>query len=160
MAKIVSKVPVDCDGIHFPAGGVVADVVTEIHHSRLQSLISSGVVTVISDDDASPQQTVAPNASADDDSDDDSDDLGDDGQDESPLTTVSPSSDPNAPSDEQKAAIEFPGLKERIALALMAQGIANAEALKAYIAAEKDLTDLKGIGKAAVNEITVWSAAN
>lgn len=163
MLAIVAKIPIGLDGLLFNPGQPLGLITTDIPASRLQSLFDAGVVSIA--EQTPPQQESPPLAPS------SGIGAGGEGQtDEQPESVgddeVSPPLAPSSgkgvgdegPSLDEVAAMEFPGLKPRIAIALLNQNINTVEDLQMYIAGGKELVDLNDIGKVAAKELTEWLA--
>jgi hypothetical protein len=70
-----------------------------------------------------------------------------------PPSSSGTSSDPNVA---ELAALEFPGLKQRLAIALYEQGLETAELVRQFVDDGQDLEELAQIGRSAKREILDW----
>jgi hypothetical protein len=151
----VTNVKTQVESVTFEAGEPVVIGETAIPLDRFKSLLDARMVSVVALDSVTPSNPESVEAESEADLDDTP--ATEAPAEESPIVEPTQSSEPTPAS---VAAMEYPGLKERIALALINQGLVDAEALRKFVDEGKDLVDLDAIGKAAKAEILAWLEIN
>lgn len=149
----------NCDGKNFEAGDPIAQLDSAVDAGQLNSLIDARMVRVVLLTDLDTIEPTPVESQA-----------NDSQEQPEPQADLPPVAATDSPSTvesdvEQLAAMQFPGLKTRIAVALLSQSdpalkIEDAEALRAFVDRGGDLIDLDDIGIAAKKAVLDWLEEN